>query len=203
MAKDRTGKSRLRCALKWAIIAVLALVVLAVSAVLYLGRYTQPPEHNAKPAEFVVPRPTAQTNQIKDLADLSLPPYPASPLRNPIANSEFAMGMKAYARGDCAAAIPHLLRVPAGQDDQVTARFYAGVCQLAAHDLAAANKNLFRVTGDIDSPQYEAAHYYLAQLLLAGGDAAGARRYLQRCVDMDSEYARRARTQLDKLQGLH
>jgi Tfp pilus assembly protein PilF len=141
--------------------------------------------------------------QVAKLADFSLPPYVAPHSGAATASGEFATGMKAYRRGDCANAVAHLSRMSTGQDDEVTARFYAAACQLAAHDLAAATKNLWRVTGDIESPQYEAAHYYLAQLMLARGDVVAARQYLRRTADMQGDYASRARAELAKLQNLH
>jgi len=182
----------------WGVIAVLALLALAVFMVL---RPVKPPAPNAV---STVPQPvigsSAPLVQILNLADLTLPPAPPR-LRTTV--PEFAAGMKAYTGGDCAAAIPHLLRVPATEDEGETAQFYAAACQLAAHKLNDATRNFLRVTGEMESPEYEAAHYYLAQVMLASGDVTSARQYLRRTMILGGDYARPAQAQLDRLQSLH
>ena len=61
-------------------------------------------------------------------------------------------------------------------DDALSAQFYSGVCQMKLNQLDAAAATLGQVAGKGDSPQQEAALYYLAQI------ASAARRFRRGAV---------------------
>jgi outer membrane PBP1 activator LpoA protein len=62
-------------------------------------------------------------------------------------------------------------------------------------NLSGATSTLQRVASGGNSPQQEAAFYYLAQIALARNDAALARQYLDRTVALHGEFEQRARRQ--------
>jgi predicted Zn-dependent protease len=111
-------------------------------------------------------------------------------------NPHFEAGMRAYNRQDCARALEALSRVPAADEASTAARFYSGVCLMHEGDLPGATHSLRGVADAGDSPQQEAAFYYLAQVSLAGNDAVTARRYLARTISLRGDLESRARSQL-------
>jgi len=199
MAKGNKGErslwGRLLRLVMWGAITVVVLIGIFLAILL---RPVKGPAPNAVKTAPVIGS-SAPLAQISQLADMTLPPAPKS-LR--INSPEFAAGMRAYAGGDCTNAVPHLLRVSPEEEEGTTARFYAAACQLAAHKLIDATHNFLRVTGNVEAPEYEAAHYYLAQVMLANGDVASARRYLRCTIAMGGDYVAQARAQLDKVGAL-
>jgi hypothetical protein len=141
------------------------------------------------------PPATHPSSSVVQLADLTLPPSQASTLRGETEVANFASGMKAYSAGDCRAAIVALTRVSASGRDELAAQFYSGVCQMHLGNLSGATSTLQRVASGGNSPQQEAAFYYLAQIALARNDAALARQYLDRTVALHGEFEQRARRQ--------
>jgi hypothetical protein len=139
------------------------------------------------------------SNELTELADLSLPPFSANTLRGGEVQDDFTVGMQAYTRGDCAAALPSLASVPAENQDATAAQFYSAACELDSHRLGAAIADFRKVIHVGDSPQLEAANYYLAQAMLERGDASAARSYLQRTVALHGDYEQLARDQLQRL----
>lgn len=137
--------------------------------------------------------------QLAQLADLRLPAYQAPTLRGAGAPSEFEQAMKLYNAGNCAGAIKRLSQVDAQSPDALAARFYTGLCQMHAGDLADSSKVLHQVAAAPDSPQQEAAWYYLAQIALAKSDAALARKDLARVVSLHGDLEHRARAELAQL----
>jgi len=141
------------------------------------------------------PPATPPSSSVVQLADLTLPPFRATTLRGESEDADFASGMKAYAAGDCHAAITALGRVPASGRDAIAAEFYSGVCQIHLGDLPAATATLQRVAAAGDSPQQEAAYYYLSQIALARNDASAARQNLARTLALRGDFEQRARRQ--------
>jgi uncharacterized protein HemY len=107
--------------------------------------------------------------------------------------------MKAYARKDCPSAVRDLAQVPANDEDSLAARFFNGVCQMRDGDLGAASRSLESVANAGDSPQQEAALYYLAQVALERNDADAARRYLAHTVSLHGDFESRARAELTNI----
>jgi len=143
--------------------------------------------------------PTPNTTAISQLADLSLPPFQAANLRGINEDSVFDAGMKAYAKTDCRSAIDTLSRVKVEDSNALAAHFYSGVCQMHRNDFAVASLNLRKVSDAGDSPQQEAALYYLAQIALAKNDAATARHYLEIAISLHGDFQRRAQAEIAKL----
>jgi len=113
-----------------AIGAIAALLLIAVIGYRDFARRAanaKNPGASSSPVEKSKP---SSTSAISQLADLSLPPFEVSSLRGEGVNRNFSAGMKAYASGDCAAAVRELARVPAGSADALTAQLYSGVCQM-------------------------------------------------------------------------
>jgi hypothetical protein len=137
---------------------------------------------------------------VAELADLTLPPFRASNLRGQSRNANFDAGMKAYAGKDCASTLKDLKQVPAQDEDALAAHFFTGVCQMHLGDLNGASQTLKGVAGAGDSPQQEAAYYYLAQVTLAHGDAVAARRYLKQTIALRGDFEQRARQQMNKVE---
>jgi TolA-binding protein len=153
---------------------------------------------NPEPSPAASPSAT-QPGEVAQLADLSLPPFSASTLRGGEVEDSFTTGMQAYTQGDCAAAIPSLASVPAENEDATAAQFYTAACQLDGHKLDAAISGFKAVIRAGDSPQLEAANYYLAQAMLARGDAAAAKESLDRTIALHGDYEQLAHDQLQRL----
>jgi len=138
---------------------------------------------------------TSAPSSVAQLADLTLPPFRASNLREESEDANFVSGMKAYSTGDCHSALRALTRVSSSSSAARAAQLYSGVCQMHLGDLPAATATLQRVAVAGDSPQQEAACYYLAQVALARNDLALARQYLDRTVALHGNFEQRARSQ--------
>ena len=67
-------------------------------------------------------------------------------------------------------------------------------------ELAAAQATLRKVDAAGDSPQQEAALYYLAQVALARQDSTAARHYLARTISLHGDFEQQARLELNKVQ---
>jgi hypothetical protein len=171
------------------------------------GHQSQPPMVAQTPA---VPTPqsgataqpkasTAAAAAVSQLADLALPVFRAANLRGENGSAQFAAGMTAYANQDCPGAVKALAKVPATDEDARAARFYSGVCEIHDGNLDAAAKTLKSVANAGDSPQQEAALYFLAQVALKRNDAAEARPYLTRTVSLHGDFEKRAHAELNQL----
>jgi hypothetical protein len=136
------------------------------------------------------------------LADFAMPAFIAPNLRGESPDPHFRNGMMAFTKGDCEAALTSLTEVPADAGEQRQARFYSGVCQLHLGNLDDANTDLRAVADAGDSPEQEAALYYLAQTALAGNNLRAAHRYLLRAITLRGEMERRARKQDSKVLAL-
>jgi hypothetical protein len=136
------------------------------------------------------------SSSISRLADLALPAFQPPNLRGKSGNPHFGAGMKAYTSQNCPSAVESLMRVPTQDDDSLAAQFYTGVCQMHEGDLAAATSSLRYVESSGDSPQQEAALYYLAQIALARNDATTARRYLASTIALRGDFLTRAHAEL-------
>jgi anti-sigma factor RsiW len=143
--------------------------------------------------------PTMASAAVSQLADLTLPAFHASNLRGESRNPQFEAGMKAYANRDYAGAVKALAQVPAEDEDARAARFYSGVCQMHSGDLAGASQWLRSVANAGDSPQQEAAFYYLAQIAIEGNDVTAARRDLAHTVQLHGDFEARARAELIRI----
>ena len=154
-----------------------------------------------QPAQPMPKAPSPASAAVSQLADLALPAFQASHLRGESGDPHFSAGMKAYGRQDCAAAEKALAQVPAEDQESLTARFYGGACRMHEGDLAGATQSLSAVAAAGDSPQQEAALYYLAQIALAGGDVMAARRYLAHTFQLHGDFEARARAELVKIRG--
>jgi anti-sigma factor RsiW len=156
------------------------------------------PPSQAAPVSQPAPASVA-SGAASRLADLALPAFQAPNLRGQAGDVHFNAGMRAYANQDCAGAVEALSQVPAQGEDALVAKFYSGVCLMHEGDLVAANRMLQGVADAGDSPEQEAAFYFLAQVALAGNDATAARHYLARTVSLHGDFERRARSELIKI----
>jgi len=189
-------------------------VLSAIAAMLVLGFFTwrathqpaQPTAAAATPAAPMQPKPAAPASSptpavlaVSRLADFTLPAFRASSLRGGGEDAAFDAGMKAYSAHDCATAEKNLALVAATDESHLAARFYQGACQMKDSNLPAATKTLRSVADAGDSPQQEAALYYLAQVALAGNDATTARHFLARTISLHGDFEGRARAQLSQI----
>jgi anti-sigma factor RsiW len=148
------------------------------------------------PAAKPAPQPSLAAGAISRLADITLPAFQAPHLRGQNGDPHFDEGMNAYTRQDCPGAVKALSQVPAHDEDSLAAQFFMGVCQMHAGNLGTASRILESVASAGDSPQQEAALYYLAQVALERNDAAAARRYLTRTVSLHGDFESRAHSEL-------
>jgi anti-sigma factor RsiW len=180
----------------------------AIAAMLVVGFFTfRVKRPSPQPAVAAVPTapvaqpapPSLAAAAVSRLADLTLPAFHMPTLRGQAGDPHFAAGMKAYTSQDCSGAVKALAQVPAHDDDSLAAQFFTGVCQMHDGDLGAANRILESVAKAGDSPQQEAALYYLAQVALERNDAAMARHYLTRTVALHGDFESRAHSELAKI----
>jgi thioredoxin-like negative regulator of GroEL len=120
-------------------------------------------------------------------------------LRGQSGDPHFVAGMKAYTAQECANAVRTLSQVPAQDEDSLAAQFYMGACQMHLGDQGAASRTWEHVAAAGDSPQQEAALYYLAQVSLQRNDATKARHYLSRTISLHGDFERRARSELTQV----
>jgi hypothetical protein len=153
------------------------------------------PVYDTGPSSQPAPASLASST-ISRLADLALPAFQPPNLRGQSGDPHFDAGMKSYTRQQCPGAVMNLLQVPAQDDDSLAAQFYTGVCQMHEEDLTGATSSLRHVENAGDSPQQEAALYYLAQIALARNDATAARHYLASTIALRGDFLTRARAEL-------
>lgn len=184
----------------WPVIAALGSIA-AVAIAGYLGFRTTPPPPTASATQSA-PAASPSTPPpvlVASLADLALPPFQASHLRGEGGDPQFDRGMKSYAAHDCPRAIRSLSAVAKESSEALAARFYTGVCQMKQGSFAEASATLRKVEAVGDSPQQEAALFYLAQAALARKDVAAARHNLTRTIALHGDFEHRARAQMDQL----
>jgi hypothetical protein len=159
---------------------------------------TAPPSAPANPG--TQSRPSQMTTlAVSRLADLTLPAFQAANLRGQSRDAHFDAGMKEYSSHACQSAIKDLSQVPAQDQDAAAAKFYGGICQMRVGNLPRARVALVAVADAGDSPQQEAAFYYLAQTALLGNDSAAARRNLKSVIALHGDFEARAKAQLTQL----
>jgi hypothetical protein len=116
-------------------------------------------------------------------------------------SAEFSAGMQAYGKHDCEAVVASLQRVGRSEPQYETARLYEGICQMQLKQLDLASDTLQSAAYTADSPQQEAAFYYLAQTELGRDNATNAEQDLVRTVLLHGDYERRAAAQLATLRS--
>jgi len=185
-------------------------VLTAIAAMLVIGffafrlKHTSPPQQAvavapATPAAKPAPQPSLAAGAISRLADLTMPAFQASNLRGESGDPQFVEGMKAYTHQDCQSTVKALSQVPAHDEDSLAAQFFMGICQMHNGNLGTATRILESVANAGDSPQQEAALYYLAQVALERNDADAARRTLRRTVSLHGDFESRAHAELIKI----
>jgi TolA-binding protein len=136
------------------------------------------------------------------LADLTMPVFRESNLRGQTGDDSFKKGMKAYSAHDCTSARKSLTQVAPGDEDALAARFFLGVCQMHDGDFSDARGSLRNVANAGDSPQQEAALYYLAQIALASNEVDMAGGYLRRTIQLRGDFESRATAELAKIRDM-
>jgi hypothetical protein len=204
----------------WALAAVAALLVLSVLGIGYYNAQKVRPSlaHNSQaplvmkgpapqstpnPSQNPTPKPPGPSQAqvaVSQLADLAMPVFVTPNLRGESEDARFLAGMKAYSDGNCGDALTTLALVPATVPESRAARFYSGACHMHLGNLTAAKADFGSVANAGDSPEQEAALYYLAQAALLSNDAPGAREYFTRTIELHGDFERRARATLSKLQ---
>jgi len=189
-----------------ALAAIAALLLIGFFALRISHQPAQPVAAVAPPAPAVPAHPSAAPANptlanaaLSRLADLTLPAFQPANLRGESRDPKFDAGMKAFSRQDCPHAVKALAQVPAHDEDALAAHFYTGVCQMKQENFPAASRTLEAVAQAGDSPQQEAALYYLAQVALARNDATGARHFLARTISLHGDFEQRARVELNKI----
>lgn len=195
------------------IVAVVAIAATLIAvAFVYLGRHKTQQNDQAKsapptgtgqqaPGTPETSKSSVLARSVSSLADLNLPVYRVLSLRGPAGDPAYEEGMKAYASQDCPAARRDLAEVPAANKLSLAARFYTGVCLMHEGKYAEASVALQKVAGAGDTPQQEAAFYYLAQIAAAQNDPATARQKLEQTIALRGDFEKRARTELATLQN--
>jgi hypothetical protein len=180
-----------------ALVALAAMLIVGFLGFRALYRPAAPAvaKGSAAPSSQHAPASLASST-ISRLADLALPAFQPPNLRGQSGDPHFDAGMKAYTRQQCRGAVMNLSQVPAQDDDSLAAQFYIGVCQMHEGDLTSATSSLRHVERAGDSPQQEAALYYLAQIALASNDEATARHYLASTISLHGDFLTRARAKL-------
>jgi hypothetical protein len=193
--------------IRFTMIAAIAATLIAVVFTFYSKRQqmqpgvaTLPAPHVEQPGPTAPPKPPSlATRAVSQLADLALPPFRVPNLRGQSGNPLFEAGMRAYGSQNCPVALKALSQVPAEDEASTAARFYSGVCLMHDGDFSGASRSLRGVADAGDSPQQEAALYYLAQTALAVNDITAARHYLSRTTSLHGDFERRAHAQLTAL----
>jgi hypothetical protein len=179
--------------------AVAAMLVLSAVAWRTAGFHSAHPavahiQQPAKPAPM--PHPAAPpAMQASQLADLAMPAFVGASLRGESPEASFDAGMNAYSQHDFRAAARSLAQVPDSAREARAAMFYLGVCQMHLGRRIAALQALGKVADAGDSPQQEAALYYLAQLSLLNDDPIQAHRYLAKTIALRGDILARARAE--------
>jgi hypothetical protein len=189
-----------------ALAAMAAMLILGIWGLRDMHRPTAPTVANNSAAPIPLPRQSPQSapasaasSALLRLADLTLPTFQMPNLRGQSGDPHFIAGMKAYTRQDCLSAVQALSQVPVQDEDSLAGQFYIGVCQIHLDNLNSAAATLKRVANAGDSPQQEAAFYYLAQIALERNDATNGRLYLTRTISLHGDFERRARTEISQL----
>jgi hypothetical protein len=182
-----------------ALIALAASLIIVFLSFRFLLPNSLPPtvaiQTGPQPPANAHPSATPTSPSVSQLADLTLPPFRAANLRGESGDGDFNFAMKAYSGGDCRGALKGFSRVSATGSNALASRFYSGICLMHIGNLPGAAATLQRVTAAGDSPQQEAAFYYLAQIALVRNDAPSARQNLDRTVALHGDFEQRARRQ--------
>ena len=189
------------------LLALGAIAAAVAAGFVSFHRMTEHPAHSSPAAVAQMAAPATTASSVKEnppvniasLADLSLPPYMASSVRGGEVEGAFQAGMHAYTAGDCSGALPQLKSVPEKDENAVAARLYAGACELSAREKTVAARDFEKVIAAGDSPQFEAAYYYLAQAALLDGKAQVAKKYLAKTIVLRGDFEQRASAQLARL----
>lgn len=153
-----------------------------------------PAPQQSHPAEAAVNR-----SSLRLLADMNLPVFQLALQRGQTDNPAFEVGMHAYARRDCAAAVKALGQVKAPDDKAPMARLYSGVCLMKEGQISLAAQNLKAASQARGSAEQEAAWYYLAQISLINEDATAARHYLSLTIASHGSFELRAQSELKQV----
>lgn len=160
------------------------------------GTATQASANAVQPQTSEQKAGAAAQADLAQLADLKLPPFRGSTLRDETEDAGFERGMQAYATGDCPAAMEALSEVRAGSKRLLAAQFYTAACHMKSGDFVLAGREFEAIERTGEPTLQEAARYYLVQTALARNNAGRARRELERLVALHGDYEQRARRQL-------
>lgn len=153
--------------------------------------------------EVFAPKPAAQVKAGPDyklLARFDPPVYRPLNLRGAETTDKgFRAAMERYSAGDFAGATVGLRAVLERTAGFVEARYYLGIAELQAGDIAQGLRNLQRVIAAGDTPFLSDARFYVAKALLGQNDAAAARQQLEFLVREKSELTSRAEEILKEL----
>lgn len=140
-------------------------------------------------------------NPWADLGRFDAPAYREARLRGQETGAlqDFQAGIAEYQQGNYARAVPILRRAAEADPADVRARYFLGVSQLMAGDLADGIEALRRVDAMGLTAYQEEARFYQGKALLQQGDAAGARRMLEVVVAMRGDWQAKAAELLTKL----
>lgn len=197
-----------RIVIRFAALGAIAAMLLVGFVVLRFKSESKPADVASVPAAPVAPASvaTAQTpapslaaSSLSRLADLTLPAFQGANLRGQSRNPHFDAGMKAYSSQEYERAVKQLSQVPKQDEDALGAKFYTGVCQMQLKEYPEAKAALRSVADAGDSPEQEAALYYLAQTALLSDNPDEARRALQRTIALNGDFKARSKTQLAAL----
>jgi TolA-binding protein len=127
------------------------------------------------------------------LSRVDPPPYAPSRLRGVGERAAFEAAMARYVAGDLEGAVTGLRPVVRADPSAEDARFYLGASELLTGHAADAIATLLPVANRGDSAYAEEASFLIAKAQLGQGDAASARRALDRTITFDGSRATEAR----------
>jgi tetratricopeptide (TPR) repeat protein len=200
--------------MRWApAFGLAAVVVLAVTLVLFMRPSSPSPEATKTPSQAQLPEaPKPQQPEpalapepsLEQLARVEPPSYEPPKLRGALdeATERFQRGMEHYRKADYAAAVGDLRTAAELDPDAAHIRFFLGISHLMLGQDDAAIDRLQATIALGDSPYLEEAHLYLAKAFLRRSDLGAAETQLKRLMQLRgswSDEAQRLLTQVERL----
>ena len=200
---------------KWAWAPTFAMLVLA-AVIVSLFLRSGPPSEKTAPATgqsasgaatSPEPAPSESVSSAPSLVALARfepPAYVPQTFRSveSEATAQFSDAMRHYVGKDYRAAIRGLQAASELDPEAAHASFFLGICYLLTDQVEPGIRALQKTRALGDSPYLEEAHFYLAKALLLKNDVPGARRELERTLQLRGERENEAQRLRDELNRL-
>jgi len=186
----------------WFAIYGFTAVILTVAVMVFAWLASQSRKEAGEGRTASAPAPegaTVSQARYQALAQFAPPAY--VPVMGPKhrGTEEFRQAMELYTNREYKQAIPPLQAISQKQPDFAEARYYLGICQLAAGDHSAGINELQAVIALGTTPYLEGARFYLAKGLLGSGDVVGARREFEQAIALDGDFKQLAQVLLSEI----